>query len=128
VRDDVVERPLASVEIRNIALLKLDVLKSKVRNRLIPFDDPTSRQIDAKKRTLRQRVGHRNDICAVTAAKFQNTALLNRRGLHAEKCRKGRQPIRMRLDMGQTWISDFVVSVGRLVIHGCLVKGGSSEK
>lgn len=116
-RDDVVERSRVSAEIRNIALLKLDILKSELRDRLIPFDDRTSRGIYTQKRTLRQRVGHRDDIGSVTAAKLQHTTVLNRRRPHAKKCRNGRQPIGMRLDVGQTRISDFVVSVGRLVIH-----------
>ena len=126
VRDDVVEGLRRSIESGNIALLEPNIRKTKFGYRPVSFRDWTSRQINAEKRAPRKRVGHRDEICAVTATEFQHAAVLNGRRLHAEQRRDRCQSVGMRLNVGRARVGDFVVSVWSLVNHGSTVAEAKS--
>jgi hypothetical protein len=110
VRDDVVELPVAVVDVHYIRGDEPDVGQLQRLDHRIALGDLDAREINADQLCPRQFDRHREDIAACGAAQLEDATGLQRRGLEARQVREGPQAVGMRPGNGIALVRDFIVA------------------
>src|SRR5215204_5828484 len=100
-------------EIPKIGFGQLDVRQSQIRRDATSVSDGRLRQIDSVESARGQKVRHWDQVAAIAAPEFENTALRDRRGPHPVQGRHRRETVGMRLNARVGGIADGLVSALR---------------
>ena len=110
-RQNVVEFAVVRTDVAQVGREQGNVFETQRRDRAASGGNGLIRQVQAGETAFGERIGHGDEVAAVSAADLEHAAIRHRSGGHAEERAYRRQAVGMRREPGHGVVRYFVVGV-----------------
>jgi len=111
VGQNVVEFAVVRTDVAQVGREEGDVLDPQRGDGAASGGNGFRRQVDSSEAAFGERIGHRDEVAAVSAADLEHAAIRDGGGRHAEERTHRRQAVGMRGEPGHGGVRDLVVGV-----------------